>query len=259
MQRKLTLALTGVFTFLLFSALTIAQDEAPKDQLYLLHQDVIKVDMVDQYEATVAKEVELWKKHKLDLEIRWASQTDDNEYYYVTPIDNMGDIDKMDAVWAKFTEAAGDAYAKVNEGYEGTYVYHRNMVWRWSAELSYIPENRRVAPKDITFIHWDNYFIKEGKFDEAKEVMLKYKDLIASNNVADPYGVWICELGGDIGWIVVTRNAESSVGFYTQATQRREEMGEEFNKLWAEFSPLLKKFEHRNGMPRPEFTYRPGE
>ena len=259
MIRKLTLTLTGVFTFLLFSALTIAQDETPKDQLYMLHQDVIKVDMVDQYEATVAKEVELWKKYNIDMEIRFASQTDDNEYFYLTPIENMGDIDKMDAVWAKFMEDAGDAYTKVYRGYEGTYVYHRNMVWRRSAELSYVPENKKITPGEVSFIHWDHYFIKEGKIDEAKEVMLKYKDLIASNNVADPYNVWFCELGGEIGWLVVTRSAENSVGFYTQATQHREEMGDEFNKLWSEFSPLLKNFEHKNGMPRPEFTYKPGE
>ena len=88
---------------------------------------------------------------------------------------------------------------------------------------------------------------------------LKYKELISGNNISDPYNVWFCELGGEIGWMVVTRSAENSVGFYTQATQYREEMGDEFSKLWAEFSPLLKRFEHKNGMPRPEFTYKPAE
>ena len=259
MQTNIKLVLMGFFIFLIFSTITLAQDDQPNDQLYMLHQDVIKVDMVEQYETTVAKEVQLWKKHNIDYEVAFASKTDDNEYYYLTPIENMGDIDKMNSVWAKFMEDAGDAYTKVYKGYEGTYVYHRNMVWRWSAELSYMPGNRRVTPEDVTFVHWDGYYIKEGKEDEVKNVMIKYKELTDGNNIPDPYSVWFCELGGEIGWMVVTRSAENSVGFYTQTTQYREEMGDEFSKLWAEFSPLLKKFEHKNGMPKSEFTYKPVE
>ena len=89
--------------FLAISTQLFARDK-PKDKLFLLHQDVIKVDKVHQYEDNIKKELELWIKHGMEIRIKHVSKTHDNKYNFLTPLDSYADIDKQDEYWAKFSK-----------------------------------------------------------------------------------------------------------------------------------------------------------
>lgn len=84
MYRRLTLFLAGVM-ILMASAFTFAQDE-PKDVLYMVHKDVIKANMVKQYEKAVNELYDQFKAHNFGMQIQFASSTDENEYFFLTPI-----------------------------------------------------------------------------------------------------------------------------------------------------------------------------
>ncbi len=259
MFRKLTLTFTGVFTFLLFSALTIAQDE-PEDMLYLIHKDVVIPNMVPQYEETMALLLEQIRAHNFGGEIQFASSTDDNEYFYLTPLESYADLDKGDGYWSELIEKAGEeTISAIFKGFEDCYDHHNNFIVKWSANLSYVPENPRLKQKEVGFIHWDYYYIQEGKEEEAMKLNKEYKELWAKHNIGDGYNIWLSDIGHDLGMMVVTQGAKDAADYYTSWEATKEKLGEELDALNAKFLPLMKDFYHKNGKPRPEYSYKPSE
>ncbi len=259
MYRRLTLFLAGVM-ILMASAFTFAQDE-PKDVLYMVHKDVIKANMVQQYEKAVNDLYEQLKTHNFGMQIQFASSTDENEYFFLTPISSYADLDKTDAIWSELYEKAGEeTMAAIDKQFEGCYEHHNNYVIRLNTELSYTPENPRLKPEEANFIHWDYYQIEEGKEQQAMELVKKFKDLwIKNNKVSDGYNVWIADIGHNLGTMVVTRTAKDAVDYYEQREKIRKSMGDEIDKLLSEFYPLMRDFRHVNGKTHPEWVYTPSE
>ena len=258
MYRRLIFLLAGVLIFLV-SALTIAQDE-PKDVLYMVHKDVIKANMVPQYEKAVNELYDQLKAHNFGMRIQFASSTDENEYFFLTPISSYADLDKRDAIWGELYEKAGEeTMSAIDEQFEGCYEHHNNYVIRLNTELSYMPENPRFKPEEANFIHWDYYQVEEGKEQQAMEFAKKYKELWAKNNVGDGYNVWIADIGHNLGMMVITQTAKDAVDYYEQGKKMMESMGDEINKLNDDFMPLARDFRHVNGKPHPEWVYTPSE
>jgi hypothetical protein len=256
MYNGLRLLFTGVLIFFI-SSISFAQ-ETPKDALYLVHSDVIAANKVLQYEKAVNEMLEQFKAHNFGGEIRFASSSDDNEYYYLTPLSSYADLDATEKNWTELYEKAGEeTMAKIDKQFEDCYEHHNNYVVKWSSELSYRAENPRLNPEDVNFIHWDYFWIEEGKEMQAMEISKKYKELYAKNNITESYNVWMADIGHDIGMMVVTRNAKDHADYYDQRGTIMDLMKDELNDLRKEFYPLLKDFDHKNGKPRPEWIYSP--
>jgi len=215
MYRRLIFLLTGVFLFLV-SALTIAQDE-PKDVLYLVHKDEIKANMVPQYEKAVNDLYQQLTMHNFGMQIQFASSTDENEYFYLTPMESYADLDKSEAIWGELYEKAGEeTMAAIDEQFKGCYEQHKNYVIKWSGELSYRAENPRLKPEEVSFIHWDFFWVEEGNEMKAIELSKKYKELYAKNNITDSYNMWMSDIGHDLGMMVMTRGGKDIADYYAQ-------------------------------------------
>jgi hypothetical protein len=248
-----------ILVFILYTPL-LGQDEKPKDELYILHQDVIKIDKVKQYEDNVKKELELWKKHGMETTVKYASKTDDNKFNFLTPLDSYADLDKQDEQWANFSQKAGEETIKnLYKDYEGTYISHKNVIIKKRVDLSYWPENGRLKGEKVEFLHFDHYYFKEGKLSDGMKLLKEFKELMMKKNSNDGYTVWTSDIGGNIGEVVVVRAAKNNVDYYQESNKRMESVSEELKEMWPRFSPLLKDFSHNNGKPMPEFLYSAGK
>ena len=67
-----------LFFLAIFATQLFAHDE-PKDELYLFHQDIVKVDKVEQYEAAGKELFAAFKKYGMEGSVKFASKTDDNK------------------------------------------------------------------------------------------------------------------------------------------------------------------------------------
>jgi quercetin dioxygenase-like cupin family protein len=101
----------GKHFFLLFSVLLFLTpnlfSQEMKDQLYMVREEVVRVDMWDQYESTSIQWVELMTQGGLDFPYVRASQRDDGHYYYLIPINSYADIDKFPGIFGSAIEKAG--------------------------------------------------------------------------------------------------------------------------------------------------------
>lgn len=246
-----------VFLFLALLTFQIAAQEGPKDQLFLLHQDVIKIDKVAEYEKISAELFDLFKEHGMEGTVKYASKTDDNKYNFYTPLSSYADLDNRAKYWANLGEKAGDALTDILARMDETYVHHKDYLLRHSADLSYWPENNRLKGEKRDFIHFDHYYFKDGKLSEGLKMMKEFKDLMIAKKSNDGYSVWIFDIGGEYGHIMVTRLAKDGVDYYQETERRMALMSEELKEMWPKFSSLLKHFEHSNGSLMPQFVYKP--
>jgi hypothetical protein len=238
-----------------FPGLLIAQQEM-KDQLYLVHEEIAKVDMWDQYEKTSRQWVEYMNEAGLDLAYVRASQRDDGHYYYLIPISNYADIDKFPDIFKSAIDKIGkdkwDSFMKENNSsMEST----KDFVAKWSAEYSYVPKQPRIKPEEAGFIHWIFFNYKLEKRKEVLDVLAEWKSLYEKNNVPDGWSIWLIDLGLDNIMIALSEYAKDGASFYTNMKENSDKLKSEEDKLWAKLSANVLNIEQKYGKPRPDLSY----
>ncbi|MFQ5604093.1 MAG: hypothetical protein ACE5HS_12580 [bacterium] len=237
-----------------------AQDEKPTGQLYSIHEDIVKPSMVAQYESAVKDYVAEFVKHKIAFPYMQSSSTNDFHYFYLVPLENFADLDKIKKAGEEFDKKLGEEKRQeFDKRFAGTYEYHQDLIARMSGEYSYQPEAPRLKPEEATFLHWTYLYIKAGKEKEANEIARQYKALYASKKIADGYNLYIGEMGTEMPLFVVVSWAKSASDFFTQQEKIKEMLGEEGQALAAKAMAVTRKFVQKTGRSRPDISYMPEE
>ena len=241
---------------LLFSSLILSQ-EKPKDQLFYIHEEVAKIDRIDQYNSANTEFTQMMKDAKLDVPSILASETDDLHFYYLVPLKNYADIDKLSEAFSKMMASSDKDKMDKNmkAGAEAT-EYTRELVFRRSGELSYSP-NPAAKPdmSEKKFLHWDYYTYKPEDRKQVMDLGAKIKKLYEDKKIETPYTVWLADMGERNNLIVVTTMAKDAVSFYQQMDKDNKVLGKEMDDLWNQMLPMLEHFEHKNGHTRPDLSY----
>jgi hypothetical protein len=227
-----------------------------KDQLYIVREEVVKVDMWDKYESTSKQWVEMMTKGGLDIPFLRASQRDDGHYYYLIPLNSYADIDKFPGIFGSAIEKVGkENWADFMIENEGSMVTHRDFVVRWSAEYSYVPKEPRLKMEDSKFLHWMYFHFKLENRKEVLAILKEWKKLYEDKNINSGYSIWLVELGLDNNMMVLTENYKDGADFYTTTKENDAMMEAEATILWNKMAPLLTSIEQKYGNLRPDLGY----
>lgn len=253
--KRFTFFVIGAVVLLLSFPFSFAQEES-KDQLYVIHEEVAKADMIDLYEKTSKEWVEMMYDAGLDIPSIYASQRDDFHYYYLIPIKNYAEID---GIPQKFQDAAKkldkDKWSKLTSENDKSIETHREFVAKWSAELSYEPKEPRLKPEERKFIHWVFFQYKLDKRKEVMEVIKEWKKLYTDKKINHGYSIWLIDLGEQNNVIVLTEYAKDGVDYYRTMDEITKMVGQEEQKLQAKFLPLVTKIEQKYGSTRSDLGY----
>ena len=227
-----------------------------KDQLYMVREEVVKVNMWDQYESTSKQWVELMTQGGLDFPYVRASQRDDGHYYYLIPINNYADIDKFPGIFGSAIEKSGkDKWANFMVENESSIETHRDFVIKWSAEYSYVPKEPRLKIEDSKFVHWLFFHFKLEKRKELLAVLKEWKKLYEEKKINTGYSIWLVELGLDNDMMILTEYAKDGADFYSTMKENSALIKAEEEALWTKMAPLLTSTEQKYGSLRPDLGY----
>ena len=245
----------GFFCILLvfLSGTLLAQDE-PKDQLFWIHEEKAKVNMIDQYENTTKDILKMFKEGGLNIDI-YASQRDDNWFFYLIPISKYGDIDSIYKNFGSAMQKVGaDKWrSKMTENASTAETSKDGFVSR-SGKYSYTPKNPRLKQDEAKFLHWDYFTILPEKRKEFFDVAKQFKELYEKNDIGMGYGVWIPRFGYDNDLIVVTQAGKDAADYYEASHMINEKLGKDGEMLWNKLLSTLKDFNHLNGHIRRDLS-----
>jgi hypothetical protein len=240
-----------IFLFSTFSA--NAQDE-PKNQLFWVHEEKAKINMLDQYEKTSKEILNMFKEGGLNVEIN-VSQQDDNLFYYLIPISKYADIDSIYKNFNSASEKVGkDKWSNEMVENSAAIEFSKDAVVSHSGKYSYMPKTPRIKPDEVKFIHFDYFYVIPEKRKEFFDLARQYKELNEKNNIDLGYNVWIPEFGFDNDLVVVTTDAKGAVDFYQTNDMVNEKLGKDGDMLWNKMIKTLKNFTHINGHPRYDLS-----
>lgn len=254
MRKPIRFSLLLIWGLFLLTPPSFSQEM--KDQMFLIHEEVARVDMWDKYESTSKEWVEMMTGAGLDLPYIQASQRDDGHYYYIIPIANYAEIDKMQGIFNSAVEKIGkDKFGEFMVENNSTIESSKDFVATRSAKYSYMPSNPRTKQEDVKFIHWMFFKYKMENRKEIMDILSEWKKLYEDKNIKSGYSVWLIELGMDNNMIALTEGYKDGADFYTTTKEDNALMEKEASALWAKMAPFITSVENKYGSARPDLGY----
>ena len=244
-----------VIMVLCFSALsTFSQVEEQKSLLNIVWDLEVEPSMVDEYEAATKVEAALYATYEFPYS--WTVySSDDFHYYFVIEIDDYATIDKLYKAFGELHNEAGEEYEAMQKSFLGTYSQYKQSTFRLMPEHSYTPEEPGLEPEEAKFIYWGFEYVKAGKEKEYEKVIKEWVELYKSKNILDGWNQYVGEIGADGPFYFYAVRAKSAADYYTRYDKNAELLGDEVKVLLNKTMALLRKFEYKTGMIRPELSY----
>lgn len=244
----LILALT-VFTI----NITYSQD-APT--MFVVHTDNVKFEKIPQYEQAAKTLKENCEKHAVKDLTYTTISIEDGRYVYVSPINNMADLDKnpMAALFEKMgKEAAGKLFDDMDQCYDS----HGNAVVHHLPNLSYRPEGYSTEGKNYREYHFLYYSPKNGK--ALEEAITKIKDLFKTKGVKNGYDVYHSGFGSEESYYMVSIAGVDDIDIATTGKENNELLGEERGPTFFNMIKLTTRYDQVEGEVRPDLSYYPAK
>ncbi|MGF1670913.1 MAG: hypothetical protein ACFCU6_10715, partial [Balneolaceae bacterium] len=137
------------------------------------------------------------------------------------------------------------------------YESHRDFLVRYRTDLSYKPEHGNKFADGISFIRWDFYYVHPGMEQQMEENANKWKALYTKHNIEAGYRVFTGDIGTDMPMLVVVQLANNDVEYFTTRERQRDTFGTEGTNLWNETLSIVRKYESKTGVTRPDLSYMP--
>ncbi len=244
--------LTGLF---ISSSFTILAQEV-EDQLYWVREEVVKVEMWEQYEETSKQWVEMMTGAGLDFPYMRASQRDDGHYYYLFPLSSYADIDNFPEIFGSAIDKIGkDKWGEFMVQNEASMETHKDFIVKWLAKQSYVPSKPRIKSEEAGFIHWVFFTYKLEKRNEVLDIIADWKELYEKNNIPDGWSTWSIELGEQNNMMAFSEAAKDGASWYTNMEENSKVMKEAEQELWARLSANVLTMEQKFGNPRPDLGF----
>ncbi len=234
------------------------QSQTEKPEMFCIYKEHVHPGKVEQYETAMKNMISEFRSYQIDPEKVNFKAVSGPEigYAYVMPIDGFADMDKMKANWMEAIEILGkdkfaDIIAPAEEATESIDVFH--VVRR--ADLSYEPENPRLKPEEVEFIHYGFYYAVPGKEKDLEAIAKEFADLYRSKGISTGFSVYQCITGSDLPLYAVTKPARSAADFHANHEKVKEALGPKADEIGARIGATVRKIEYKEGNVRPDLSY----
>lgn len=258
MKKQLAIGLAATLGFAGAAVVAGGEQDGQETQMYCIYKEVVKPGMTKQYEDAVKYMVSEFKAYQIDPEKVNFKTVSGPElgYIYVMPMDNFASMDQMKVNWGEAVKILGaDKFealvAPAEEAMESLEIFHVERL----NELSYTPENPRLKPEEIEYVHYGFYYVIPGKGHDFEAIAKEFHDLYESNGVDNGWSIYRSMTGTDLPLYVVAQAAKSAADFYSNREKTREMLGDAGKKIGEKVGAAVRKIEYKEGMPRPDLSY----
>jgi hypothetical protein len=240
----------------IFAVSITAQESSTEPVMFLVHEDVVYPYMAEQYENTIKEFKELLTSSNVD---EMSFNTVQIEYFtfsYLTPVTNFEGLAGYMASGESMMEKVGaEKFAGVMKNFDGCYSSHRNYLLNLRNDLSYIEMQGLDPEEGLNFRHIDYFHVIPGKMEEFTEVLKEWKALYEAKGIEQGYRIYFGGMGLDMPLVLQVSPSKSRVQWAMESDKQDEILGEDWSRMMKKTMALVWKFEHKNGMMRPDLSY----
>ena len=231
----------------------VTAQEAPQGQLVRILTVKVDPSKISEYEAAVEDLFAALAKKKFSFPISVAVG-EDLVYGFLTPLENFAAMDKMREELSQIIEQNPQIMERLSKASESrTY---------WMIEerpdLSYVPENPRLQPDEIRFLHLDRYYLRPGTEAQAEATAKEWVKLYRRKYVSDGFRVSVAVTGADLPIFTVGTPAKNALDYQTQAQKIQALLGEESQALMERSLSIVRRLDPLDITLRPDLSYEPG-
>ncbi len=234
---------------------TIAQNN-DKLQAYTVHEDWVKPAMVMQYEKAATALVEKMKEHNIKSTSWLTTSTDNFRYLYVTPIENMAELDQN--VFAPLQKKMGqEAFGELMSGFNPCYDKHGDYIIYMDKELTYMPNGITQKPEGENYRKFIYIYFSPKNTSKMRTAMKAVKDLFASKKSTNYYRIYQSGFGNMDSYYMVAIAAKDPIEMEQKSAANDKLLGEDAGPVFGRVLGLSLKFEEYTGNMRPKLAYSP--
>jgi hypothetical protein len=248
----------AIVALCLLAAAAAAQDAKPR--FFVLHQEVVRPDRVEAFEAATKEFVATVRQHqKVSPQFHFnAVQGDDFTYSFVLPLADLASLDALSQGFAALAQAVGEAkFADLMKRGGATYEWADESILIEEPGMSYAPANPRLKPEEVRFLHFDLYYVQPGREPEADALAREFVALFKQKAIPDGYRLFKVFLGKDMPLYAVVAPAKDEADFATRDAANRQTLGKEGEALFARAASLCRRLDHYGGWVRPDLSVAP--
>lgn len=232
-----------------------AQDEEKKYQMYSVHEDRVMPSKVMEYEKTAKMLADKMREHKIAEGSYLATSTDNFRYLYVTPIENMADLDKNAGMSELYEKMGEEDFGKMMDQFDGTYKKHGDYVIWMDKELCYMPNGITQTPAGENFRKFWYLYFKPGDGPALREALMEVKNTFAKKGSKSYYRVYRSGFGNMDSYFMVAAAAKDPTEMEKGGAANDELLGEDAQVIFGKVLSNVTKMEEYTGYIRPELGY----
>ena len=245
-----------LFTIALFGLLINFQAKAQNNryQLYQVHEDRVLEGMMDKHSKGDKAIVEAAREQKMKG-MNWITfVADNNRVMYLSPIDNMADLDKNP--FENLQQKMGkEAFDKLFDNFDDTYSKHGDYILRLDNELSYMPEGMTTTPEGENYRELTFYHIPPGKAEKAEELARSVKKMYSEKNSKVHYRLYKSGFGNMGYYYMVAVAAKDPEDMERKREENMNLLGDEIKTIADKIDSDFPDQEVVTGYIKPELSY----
>lgn len=235
----------------------VKAQETNKLKSYWVHEDVVKPSMVAAYESICGDLISNMKKHKIQGWNSIVTNTRDNRYLWVSPIDGMADIDDFNVFKTLSEKMGAEKVGALFDKMDKCYDIEQNYVIHLDEDLSYMPDGITQTPEGLNYRQFHYYRYTPANEATVKKNAANIKKLFKEKGSKLYYRVYKSGFGNRGAYYMVAIAAEDAADYDNKVKANNELLGDEWMNAYMGFMSNLDKYEVFEGMMRPDMAYSP--
>jgi len=241
-------------TFLLTLILCFAFNLSQAQKSFQVHQDNVNPSMITEYEKVAKEFNEACKLH--NPQTSWVTgATNDLKYFYITPIENMADLDKRP--FADMAKKMGDKWGEMFTNFDKCYDSHRSYVIHLVEDLTYMPEGISVTQEGQNYRKWFYIYFTPSNAAKVREGMKAIKELYKAKGSKEYYRIYRNGYGTSEDFYLVAVSSKDEIDSATRGKANKDVLGPDRWDAIGKLMAYASRFEESSGTMRPDLAYSP--
>ena len=244
---------------MLIPASLVAQDDAAPTWWAVIAEHVEPADVM-AFEAAAAEGFEMIEANAPEGMVYYTLSGPETGFMYAIPMTGMADFMGLNEQWMGMINEIGWEKWEAMAAKSDAMVEHRTMnFYVEMSDGSYHPEGFEESLADKPARHFDYIYPKAGMEDEVNEVLEEWVALYAEHGIDSGWTAYQAVSGDDLPLVVLITPSTSAGAYYAMSDEVDQILGEAGQELMMKSMEMMRKFEHKDAMFRPELSLMPDE